>query len=407
MKAIPTLVAVAVAVAVVIAALASAAVAQLLPALPNGGIVPRTLGLADPVQNAVDRSVQALAQARLDRIASLVRAHPDRVARDPEGFAARAGEVIVINPQDGLIAAATARGLRLIAQEDSLGVAYARLALPEGMSLKSGMALLRNLGARNVSADQLYTQSGVAAAAPEPRVGHGVKIGMIDGGVGGGTTIQRGFATGAPRPSAHGTAIASLIVGADGIKGAAPGAQILAADIYGSDPPGGSATAIVRALSWLVGERVSVVTISLVGPPNPLLARVVTAAQARGTVIVAAVGNDGPASPPSYPASYPGVIAVTAVDGRKRILIEAGRATHLDYAAPGADMRAASLQGAMPVRGTSFAAPLVAATIALAYPIPDVMQRAAAMARVDASAERRGKAYGHGILCGSCATPAK
>ncbi len=43
-------------------------------------------------------------------------------------------------------------------------------------------------------------------------------------------------------------------------------------------------------------------------------------------MIVAAVGNDGPSARPAYPASYPGVLAVTGVDGRNRALIEAGRA---------------------------------------------------------------------------------
>ena len=77
--------------------------------------------------------------------------------------------------------------------------------------------------------------------------------------------------------------------------------------------------------------------------------------------IVAAVGNDGPAAPPAYPASYASVIAVTGVDGHDRALIEAGRALHLDYAAPGADMKAASAKGrAVAVRGTSFAVPFVA-----------------------------------------------
>jgi subtilisin family serine protease len=183
---------------------------------------------------------------------------------------------------------------------------------------------------------------------------------------------------------------------------------VIAADVYGSDPAGGSATAIVKALGWLVGERASVVTISLVGPANPLLARVVTAAQARGVVIVAAVGNDGPAAPPGYPASYPGVIAVTAVDRRGRVLIEVGRATHLDYAAPGADMLASNARGgASPVRGTSFAAPLVAGTIALAYPAADPARRAQALASVDARADRHGKPYGRGLVCGACATLVK
>jgi subtilisin family serine protease len=155
------------------------------------------------------------------------------------------------------------------------------------------------------------------------------------------------------------------------------------------------------------------VTVSLVGPANPLLAKVVAAAQARGLVIVAAVGNNGPAAPPGFPASYPGVIAVTGVDGRNRVLIEAGRASHLDYAAPGADMLAAGIAGRVfRVRGTSFAAPLVAATIARFYPSLSPAAFGATLKRVDALARDLGprgpdKTYGRGLVCGECRTPAK
>ena len=181
------------------------------------------------------------------------------------------------------------------------------------------------------------TSGSVSVAQASSATGRNPRIGIIDGGVAGLAT-QRGFAAGAPRASEHGTAVASLIAGKSGVRGASPGAQLFAADVYGSDPAGGSATAIAKALAWLAGQSVGVVNVGLVGPPNPLLGRVVAAAQGRGMLIVAPVGNDGRASPPSYPASYPGVIAVTAVDGRNRVLIEAGRASHLDYAAPGADM---------------------------------------------------------------------
>ena len=120
------------------------------------------------------------------------------------------------------------------------------------------------------------------------------------------------------------------------------------------------------ALGWLAGKRPQVVNISLVGPANRAVARSIAALRARGIGVVAAVGNDGPAAPPQYPASYPGVIAVTGVDASGKALIEAGRATHLDFAAPGADMAAALPgKGYARVRGTSFAAPLATARLAL------------------------------------------
>ncbi|MCI1143510.1 S8 family serine peptidase [Sphingomonas sp. WKB10] len=149
------------------------------------------------------------------------------------------------------------------------------------------------------------------------------------------------------------------MVGRSGaFHGAMPGAGLLVADVYGGSASNGSAVAIVRAMAWLAQNGAQVVNISLVGPPNPLLAAGIRALTAKGIRVVAAVGNDGPAAPPQYPASYPDVIAVTGVDAKGKALMEAGKPLHLDYAAPGADMVGAVPGGGWEVlRGTSFAAP--------------------------------------------------
>ena len=178
------------------------------------------------------------------------------------------------------------------------------------------------------------------------------------------------------------------------MKGAAPGTPLLVADVYGDDPAGGSSFAIVRALGWMAARGARVVTISLVGPDNPLLAGAIRLVRDKGVMLIAAVGNDGPAAPPAYPASYPQVIAVTGVDGRGRLLPEAGRAAHVDFAAPGADMMAADMAGGRDkVRGTSFAAPLVAGRL-MAGGSVEALRREAKPGR--------GKGYGAGILCETC-----
>jgi len=397
--------------ALALAGFAAPAGAQLVPALPRVGetVAPVVRQVGELPGQVIDR----LDDLRVDRITQLVRDHPDAIALDPHGFPARAHEVVVSDPSDALIAAAGAKGFRLIERDEVLGVGFARFEAPRGLSLKAAIRALRRLGAREVDADQLHFQSGAmtGAGAAEPFAfaqGGGPFIGMIDGGVGGVGMIQRGFAAGAPRASDHGTAIASLILGRGPVRGAAPGARLYAADVYGSDPAGGSATALAKALGWLADQGVPVVTVSLVGPANPVLGRVIAAAEARGVIIVAAVGNDGPGAPFAYPASYPGVVAVTGVDGRNRVLIEAGRAAHLDYAAPGADMLAINAAGgAAAVRGTSFAVPLVAARIARAYPRQAPRERAAALGAVDAEAQRMGSRYGRGLVCGACRTPSR
>ncbi|MFD1789855.1 S8 family serine peptidase [Sphingomonas floccifaciens] len=376
--------------------LAAPASAQLLPPLPGpvGALPGRVLGTVDrTVDRVVDSTPRLLEMARLDRIARLVRDSGGRVVRDDRGNAARAGEVVLTDPTDAQIAALERDGFRMIERTtiEELGVGYARLAVPEGIRLDRALAKARRQ-AGNVAADVIHieggamgTVPGTTLAAPLSPAPGGAMVGIIDGGVGDAGVRQMGFATGAPRASDHGSAVAWLV------GRGAPGARVLAADVYGSDPAGGGAVAIARAIGWLAKERVGTVSISLVGPANPLLARVVAAAQARGMTIVAAVGNDGPTGPPAYPASYPGVVAVTGVDARDRVLIEAGRATHLDYAAPAAGFAAPDARGGMKtVRGTSFAAPLVAARLA-----------AVGRQRVDGEA-RKGCGYGRGLVCSTC-----
>ncbi len=99
---------------------------------------------------------------------------------------------------------------------------------------------------------------------------------------------------------------------------------------------------VAAAFGWMARYRVAVINVSLVGPRNALLERVVASLVSRGHLIVAAVGNDGPAAPPLFPAAYDGVVGVTAVDQRHRVLFEACRGKHLDVAARGADLSAAA-----------------------------------------------------------------
>src|SRR4030095_2280303 len=155
---------------------------------------------------------------------------------------------------------------------------------------------------------------------------------------------------------------------------------------------------IVQALAWAASKRPSVINISLIGPPNGTMERAISAVRARGIAVVAAVGNDGPAAPPQYPASYPGVIAVTGVDAADRALREAGRPGHLDFPAPGAALVAPLPgRGYSPVRGTSFAAPFVAARLAAT----------GSMAQLVAKATPGKGKVGRGIVCRSCDVPPK
>jgi Subtilase family len=84
-----------------------------------------------------------------------------------------------------------------------------------------------------------------------------------------------------------------------------------------------------------------------------------------GVVFIAAAGNQGPVAPPSYPAAYPDVIAVTAVNRKGENYRHANRGSYIDVSAPGVDVLAALPDGRTGYRtGTSFAAPFVTAIVA-------------------------------------------
>jgi subtilisin family serine protease len=82
---------------------------------------------------------------------------------------------------------------------------------------------------------------------------------------------------------------------------------------------------------------------------------------------VAAAGNGGPAARPAFPAAYPGVIAVTAVDENGQVYRRANRGDYIAFAARGVHVASeyeSATSKAKTVSGTSFASPVVAAAIA-------------------------------------------
>lgn len=375
------------------------------PTLNSVGGLPPALAEAGPA---------TLSELRRIRLRELIRAHSRQLENDGRGQPVRRGVVVVADPDPASLQVALRAGFRILGDDRApeLGLRSVTLAVPRGDNAREGLRKLNRIApALQADFDHVYEPAGGdllplagSALAAMTAAGNGRRIGMIDGGVAAHPSLARAAIeqaafSGKAEATGHGTAVASLIVGRqDPFSGAAPGATLLVADVYGGHQAAGSASAIVRALAWMVRKRASVVNVSLAGPSNRLVQRAVEAVRARGTTIVAAVGNDGPAAPPQYPASYAGVIAVTGVDARGRALPEAGRSSHLDFAAPGADMAAASPgQGFAKVRGTSFAAPLAASRLVMSGSVAAL----AAEARPG-----RGK-VGRGIVCATCRTEPK
>lgn len=223
---------------------------------------------------------------------------------------------------------------------------------------------------------------------------------------------RESFLDGAP-PSPydwHGTAVLSLLAGdpASGTPGLAPEATYYLASAFRSDAAGNASTDTLRllsALAWLEKRDVDIVNMSFSGPQDPAVARTIERMSKTGTVFVAAAGNQGPIAPPSYPAAYPQVIAVTAVNRKGDNYPKANRGPHIDVSAPGVDILTALPRAQQGLRtGTSFAAPFVTAIIASQGEIPFHGVKSAVLGDVptqDLGPPGRDPIYGAGLALAS------
>jgi hypothetical protein len=357
-----------------------------LPGLPSAPdlriekppVVPRLESLPDPSE---------LLGLRKLTIGRLLREHGDLIEADPAGHPAIRGEVVVLSPSPVALEAARAKGFSVVREHalEALGERVVVLRTPSGSVTAESVLALRQLDSQAAyDFNHLYLRAGAVrqglaqaptAARRANAPGGSPRVGLIDGGVDRHhpalrhAEVRTFGCSGKRIADLHGTGVASLLVGrAPGFAGAVPDATLYAADVYCDQPAGGTAALLAEALGWMAREGVPVVNVSLVGPANLMLERAVRSVIARGQIVVAAVGNDGPAAPPLYPAAFRGVIGVTAVDAQRRILPEAGRGAHVAFAAPGADMATAASNGRgyARARGTSFASPLVAGLLARA-----------------------------------------
>jgi hypothetical protein len=404
-------------------------------ALPVVGNLPATVGNA--LNGVVALPGAALSDVRNLRIQQLVSTQSKQVELDPNGNPIVRAQLVAISPAPALIEQARSLGFTVLATQalEALDLTEVVLQAPPHWSTRKALKELRQLDPSGTfDFNHIYLESGEAPPAvgshtmPEAEAGGAgstalanavaARVGLIDAGVDvshpvfQGTQVHRHGCADAPVVSAHGTAVASLLSGEQSVfSGAAPHAELYAADVYCGQPTGGAVTAVAEALAWMVQSKVPVINLSLVGPSNATLAAIVRVLVARGFLLVAAVGNDGPSAPALYPASYAGVVGVTAVDARRKVLLEAGRGPQVHFAAPGADMLAAAPGGTFAeVRGTSFAAPIVAGLLARDVRTPDPLAAASALDALNAEAVRLGSPqpnpiYGYGLVGESLRTP--
>ena len=319
-----------------------------------------------------------------------------------------------------------------VSELSGLGFLLAEVAAPASFDLSATRAgIYEVIGGQQADVDlnHLYTagvpdpqndEQPLVGLAPRELLppptdlsGLTLRIGIIDSSIdrrhnafaNASITTQRFVDNDSP-PNAHGTAIASIIASNDPqALGLAPSAQIYAAEVFDHNEQQGefaSTVSLIKALSWLMTQDVSVINISLAGPSNRLLETALTRVREKGVLAIAAAGNGGPMAQPMYPAAYPEVVAVTATDDRGRAFRLANRGEYVDIAAPGVNIRHAQAGGGFAASsGTSYAVPFVtvaAARLLQSTAEPAQMLDALYASARDIGAPGRDQIYGYGQL---------
>ncbi|MBT3151920.1 type VII secretion-associated serine protease mycosin [Streptomyces sp. CHD11] len=184
----------------------------------------------------------------------------------------------------------------------------------------------------------------------------------------------------------HGTAMAGIIAGhghgpgnSDGVMGIAPEAKILPVRVIleDGDPSRAKArstrgNALAEGIRWAADNGADIINLSLgddsaSAHPEPGEDEAIQYALRKGVIVVASAGNGGEKGDRvSYPAAYPGVIAVTAVDRYGTRAPFSTRRWYATVSAPGVDVIIADpdhkyYEG----WGTSAAAAFVSGAVAL------------------------------------------
>ncbi|HEX8956152.1 MAG TPA: S8 family serine peptidase [Burkholderiaceae bacterium] len=234
--------------------------------------------------------------------------------------------------------------------------------------------------------------------------GRNVTVAVVDSGVEadhpdlrGQVVLKENFVDGMPYAGEqHGTAVAGIIAAVAGngvgIEGIAPNARVMALRACWQPPDARAqcnSFTLAKALNFAIAHDARIINLSLGGPPDRLLARLLDVALKKGILVVAAVDPqnvDG-----GFPASLGGVLAVASPDAR-------GSRTHV-LLAPGRDIPTTALDGRWNfVSGTSYAAAHVTGMMALL----DELHPALSTAQIEAQVVNAGLDGNDGI--DACAT---
>jgi hypothetical protein len=163
----------------------------------------------------------------------------------------------------------------------------------------------------------------------------------------------------------HGTHAAGIIAACNpnGMVGINPYTDLYIVKAF-NNKGSGKLSAIIEGLDWLIRRQVSIINMSFsTSEASSSLERVLDQADQKGILLVAAAGNDGKGV--NFPAKYPAVVAVSAVDNKDQLAKFSSYGPEIDFCAPGVDINSTWLQGYAVKSGTSFSAPHIAGTAAV------------------------------------------
>lgn len=380
--------------------------AQAAPA-PGGGAADR--GGDERLRSArQDRAPAGVARTRGGRVEYVLTGPPAAVGAAAAALTAAGAGALRDRPLPAL-----GRRTIVLVLPPGLGLGAARQVVA-GVSAEARLDFHARYGFAQGAQPRLYAPDLVALPAG-CRLRGRVTVGLIDGPVAAdhpalaGVRLRREsvLLDGEVAPDAdHGTAVAALIGGAEGagpLRGFAAGVSLHAISAFTVERgrEGADVDRIGAGLDRLLAAGVRIVNLSFAGPPNTALADLLEAAAGRGAILIAASGNEG-GQAALLPGAAPGVIAVTAVDARGRAWRRATGGGHVEFAAPGVDLIAASATGAGYVTGTSYAAPIVTAFAARLAAggagSTDAVRRGLARGAADLGAPGRDARFGWGLV---------
>ncbi|REJ08791.1 S8 family peptidase [Halobacillus trueperi] len=269
-----------------------------------------------------------------------------------------------------------------------------------------------------------YTSVGTQKSEHLGLTGEGVKVAVIDTGIntnhpdlkvtGGASFVEdETFVD----DNGHGTHVAGIIGALDndeGTIGIAPKAQLYAVKVLDQDG-NGLVSSVLAGIEWAIEKEMDIINLSLTAcTPSDLTKQALQDAKDAGIIVVAASGNRdvctyNDVTDVLYPARYPGIVSVGAVEEDQSDSGYTYGGPSLDFTAPGMNIKSTYIatedqqSGYETLSGSSMAAPHVTGVLTLYKEMfpefdKDELLNIAINNSLDLGESGKDNIYGHGMI---------